>query len=278
MPAYADKFIAFVDILGFKGMVADSVHDEQRLGHLLDLVKKLGDGTERANYEKYGPICCPMAPRIERNLDFRVTQISDCVVVSAEASPAGLINLITHCWQVAISLLQIGVLCRGFVSRGLVYHTDTQVIGPGYQNTFKSEPSVTALQRKIDEVGTPFVEIDDGVVDYVSGQPDECVKTMFDRLTKFDGSKVALYPFKRLNHRFLAGGISGPFNPEIHLKSVDNIRGWIGKMKDKIHENIEGGEPAARQKAEYYVEALDQQLIELTETERVIRSIREGTL
>ena len=278
MSTYIDKFVAFVDILGFKDMVADSVHHGQRLGALLDLVIKLGDGTERSNYEKYGPICCPESPRIARNLDFRVTQISDCVIVSAEISPAGLINLVTHCWQVAIRLLQLGVLCRGFISRGLIYHTDTQVIGPGYQDTYRAESTVSAFRNRADEVGTPFIEIDEGVVKYVSVQEDGCVKMMFDRLTKFDGSKVALYPFKRLNHHFLIGGISGPFDQDVHLTSVNNIRGWIGRMKVQIMANVMGKDSAATRKAEHYIEALGRQLIELDKTEQIIRSIPQGTL
>lgn len=278
MIAYTEKFIAFVDILGFKGMVADSAHDSGRLSELLSLVDKLGNGTERSNYEKYGPICCPEAPRVERNLNFQVTQISDCVIVSAEISPAGLINLVTHCWQVAIRLLQFGVLCRGFVSRGLIYHQDSQVIGPGYQSVLGAEPTVTAFQRKVDEVGTPFIEIDNDVVEYVASQPDSCVKMMFDRLSKFDGSKVALFPFKRLNHDFIVGGIYGPFEPDIHLRSVENVRGWIAKMQKQIHSNISGKGPQALQKAEHYLDALDRQLGELDETEKVIRSIYRGTL
>lgn len=276
MVAYTDKFIAFVDILGFKSMVEASQQHSEMLSELLTITGKLGNGSERANYEKYGPLTCPEAPRLQRNLNFQVTQISDCVIVSSEISPAGLINLVTHCWQVSIGLLQSGVLCRGFVSRGLVYHENGQVIGPGYQTALGSEHTVTAFQRRLDEVGTPFIEIDDDVVAYVADQPDACVKMMFGRLTKFDGSKVALFPFKRLNHNFIVGGIAGPFDPEIHLKSVNNIRGWIATMKDRINANIRSKDPRAVQKAKHYLGALDAQLKELDKTESVIRAIANG--
>jgi hypothetical protein len=278
MTAYADKFVAFVDILGFKHMVAESEKDEAKLAQLLATVERLGDGKEREKFEVYGPTCCPCAPRTAKNLDFRVTQISDCVIVSAEVSPAGLINLVTYCWQVAIRLLEVGVLCRGYISRGSVFHTDRQILGSGYQNVFMAESSVTAFRRRPDEAGTPFVEIDENVVQYVSSQPDDCVRMMFDRLTKFDGSKLALFPFKRLNHQFLVGGISGPFDQESHLRSVNNIRGWIARIKDQIALNVKGASPGGLQKSEHYLAALDEQLIELDETERIIRSIPKGTL
>lgn len=278
MVEYTEKFIAFVDVLGFKDMVEASTQHTEMLSELLAITAKLGDGSERANYEKYGPLTCPNAPRIDRNLNFQVTQISDCVIVSSEISPAGLINLVTHCWQVAIRLLQSGVLCRGFVSRGLIYHENGQVVGPGYQTTLSSERTVTAFQQRLDEVGTPFIEIDDDVVAYVAGQSDACVKMMFDRLTKFDGSKVALFPFKRLNHDFIIGGIAGPFAPESHLKSVSNIRGWIAAMKKKINANTRNNDPRAAEKAGHYLSALDAQLKELDKTESVIRATAGSSL
>jgi hypothetical protein len=152
------------------------------------------------------------------------------------------------------------------------------VIGPGYQHTYAAESVVTAFSRRVDEVGTPFIEIDEDIVEYVANQPDSCVKMMFDRLTKFDGSKVALYPFKRLNHSFLIGGISGPFDPDVHLRSVKNIRGWIAGMKEHIHASDKCKNSEAAQKVEHYLQALDQQLLELDKTEQVIRSIPKGTL
>src|SRR3712207_5351127 len=98
MNTFADKFVAFVDVLGFKNLVAESERGTgMPLPELLELLRKLGTGNERVHFDQYGPTCCPMAPRIEKNLDFRVTQISDCVIVSAEVSPAGVINLISHC-------------------------------------------------------------------------------------------------------------------------------------------------------------------------------------
>lgn len=274
-PAYTEKFIAFIDILGFKNMVQASEGDDAKLKQLVELLAKLGTGEERATFETYGPICCPEAPRLNKHLDYCVTQISDCVIISAEISPAGVINLIHHCWQVTIRLLQAGIMCRGFVTRGLVYHTPTQVIGPGYQNAFGSEELVTAFKRSADEVGTPFVELDDEVVTYVSNQPDKCVKEIIARLTKFDGSKIALFPFQRLNHDFIVGGISGPFDSDEHLRSVNTIRKWIADMKAQIKENIAGADARAAHKASHYLEALDQQLVALDETERMIKMLGE---
>jgi hypothetical protein len=99
MAEFENKFIAFVDRLGFKTFVANAEKGTSpTLAQLLETTSLLGSGDERARFEKYGPTCCPHAPRIDRNLDFRVTQITDCAIVSAEVSAAGAINIISRCW------------------------------------------------------------------------------------------------------------------------------------------------------------------------------------
>jgi len=175
MTVFSDKFVAFVDVLGFKNLVSESeAGNGIHLPEILKLLKKLGTGKEREHFEKYGPTCCPMAPRIERNLDFRVTQISDCVIASSEVSPAGAINLISHCWGAVISLMTHGMMCRGYIKRGRVFHTDAQIIGSGYQDAYLAESKVTAFQREADERGTPYVEIDSEITNYVASQSDAC--------------------------------------------------------------------------------------------------------
>jgi hypothetical protein len=112
-------------VLGFKSFVAKAEKGASpTLAQLLEMTSLLGSGDERARFEKYGPTCCPHAPRIDRNLDFRVTQISDCAIVSAEVSPAGAINLISHCWDAVIELLARGFMCRDYIKRGSIYHTE----------------------------------------------------------------------------------------------------------------------------------------------------------
>lgn len=272
---YTEKFIAFIDIQGFSDKVDASADDPEKVVALLAMLAKLSNGKERQTFEEYGPICCPEAPRLEKHLDYCVTQASDCVIVSAEVSPAGLINLLNQCWQISMGLLGLGVLCRGFVTRGKVLHTTIPpyVLGPGYQTAYNAERKVSAFKKGADETGTPFVELDDEVVAYVKDQPNRCVKEMFSRFTKHDGVKVAIYPFQGLNHSFGIGGIFGPFEPEEHLRSVNNIRGWIAKMKELILANAEGGDAKVKEKAGHYLQALAQQLVELDETEKMIRML-----
>jgi hypothetical protein len=96
---FKDKFVAFVDILGFKKIVETAeAGTGMPLPELLEMLKELGRPEDRERIKKHGPIVCPQSTFIQRDLDFQLTQISDCVVVSCEVSPAGVINLISHCW------------------------------------------------------------------------------------------------------------------------------------------------------------------------------------
>lgn len=274
MTIFADKFVAFVDVLGFKNLVAKAERGTgMPLSELLELLQKLGNGKERALFDQYGPTCCPMAPRVEKNLDFRVTQISDCVIVSSEISPAGIINLVSHCWGAVIELMTRGIMCRGYIKRGHIFHTDTQIIGSGYQEAYAAESRASAFKREADERGTPYVEVDPEVTTYVEHQPDACVKEMFGRMVKYDGKAVVLFPFQRLQHSFIIAGFGHKFDPEKELTANDNLRKNLVRYKQKISSFVDPCNPDALAKANHYIEALDAQLCACDETDRVIRML-----
>ena len=130
------------------------------LTQLHELLKALGIPDVRQYFEKYGPTICPDSKYQSRDLDFRVTQISDCVVVFSEISPAGVINLIDHCWVSVFKPLRKGVMCRGYITKGPVFHTESQIIGSAYQKAYENELNVKAFKQTADKRGTPFVEID----------------------------------------------------------------------------------------------------------------------
>jgi hypothetical protein len=184
------------------------------LNNLLEVLKELGTPEDRKHYEKHGPRMCPASRYIHCDLDFRLTQISDCVVVSSEVSPAGVINLVHHCWGAVIQLLTKGIMCRGYITRGSVYHTDNQIIGSGYHKAYAKESQVAAFKREADERGTPFVEVDPVVCDYVRDYGDSCVKEMFARCVKTDGEVTVLFPFQMLVHSFIIAGVGYTCDPQ----------------------------------------------------------------
>lgn len=272
MTVFKEKIIAFVDILGFKKLITNAERGVgQPLPEILELLKLLGTGAERVRFDKSGPTCCPGAPFLERNMDFRVTQISDCVIVSAEVSPAGVINVVSHCWGAVIELLNRGIMCRGYIKSGLIYHTETQILGSGYQDAYHAEPNVSAFKFEADERGTPYVEVDPIISEYVAGQSDACVKEMFSRMVKSDGSAVVLFPFKCLSHSFIVAGMGHKFDGDRERESNNNLRLSLERMKERVLSFVDPENIRATAKAKHYIAALDEQLVACDKTDKAIR-------
>lgn len=256
---FKEKFVAFVDILGFENMVRAAEAGQGRsLPELLEVVKQLGTLENRKAFAEDGPYICPDAPRIEKDLDFRVTQISDCAVISSEISPASVVNLVQHCSAVVIKLLKKGILCRGYITLGRIYHTDTQVIGIGYMQAAKQERKVVAFSTDPQDEGTPFIEIDQAVCDYVSKCGDACVQKMFARQVETSGSVTAIFPFKRMVSMYDIA--TQPIPPKERKEAIQNLRGQIGDFKGRVLANADESNPKAMKKIQHYVAVLDQQL------------------
>ncbi len=268
---FKDKFVAFVDILGFKNMVeAAETGTGMSLPELLDILKELGKPEDQQRIRKHGPMVCRQSAFVRRDLNFQLTQISDCVVASSEVSPAGVITLIGHCWGAVIQLLARGIMCRGYVTRGSIFHTDTQMIGTGYQDAYLKEAGVSAFKRAADDRGTPFVEVDQIVCDYIEEFGDNCVKGMFSRYVKKDGDTTVLFPFQRLNHSFLVCGFEHKFNPEKEKCANENLRQSIQNIKHRVVELIDNSNPSAVSKGKHYLAVLDAQLEGCDRTDETI--------
>jgi len=300
---FEEKFIGFVDVLGFKKMLeaAASASKQplselielvntfgvlglkkmvesaangfgQPLSELIELLKTLGSPEDALRFKRSGPSICPESKYLQGDLNFKIRQVSDYVLVSAEVSPAGVINLISHCWTVVLSLLlQRGIMCRGYITKGLIYHTDTQVSGPGCQEVHSKEPNVTVFKREANERGTPFVEVDSVVCTTVRECGDQCVKMMFSRMVKDDGEVAALFPFQRLSHSFIVGGWPGQkFDPEKERRSNEDMRRLIKQLKERIMDLVDKSNPKAVIKAEHYIQALNGQLAVCDRTDEAI--------
>ncbi len=140
-----DKFIAFIDILGFSAMV-EAAEQDGNCSRLIELIETLKTVDQLQKERGIGLILCPQSRSIAFDLDFQLTQISDCVVISAEVSPAGIMALINHCFTIALAFVLKGALCRGFITRGNIYHRDGQCIGTGYMRAYRNESKVCFMR------------------------------------------------------------------------------------------------------------------------------------
>jgi hypothetical protein len=161
-------------------------------------------------------------------------------------------------------------MCRGYIQRGSIYHSESQFIGSGYQDTFAAESKVTAFKREADERGTPYVEINPLVAAYVDAEGDVCIKEMFSRMVKRDGDTVALFPFKRLSHKFIIAGHGRKFDPEKERRANKNLKEMIHRLKVRVQSFVNPSNPSAAAKAIHYIAALDEQLVECEKTDEII--------
>lgn len=265
---FKEKFIGFIDILGFKELVMKAESGESMyLSNLLQILAKLGDRKRVDFYKTYGPEICPNSQYSEKSLDFEILQVSDCAILSIEISPAGVINLIQQFWSIVMRLMLEGILCRGYITRGMIFHTENQVIGSGYQEAYMSESAVTAFKRDADERGTPFVEIDQKVVDYIQMDTDECIKKMYNRCVKDDGVVTAIFPFNSFSHSF---AITEDFDCDKEKKSNNNVRNLILTVKERIMYFANSSNETAMKKVKHYISALNDQLVGCDKTDETI--------
>ena len=157
MPAqvgYEIRYAAFLDILGFRGLIdesADSASDVEVADVLrvidwhppvakgMVLLGDIGDIADSAH---------------------RKTHFSDSIAISAARTPQGLLYLVHHIELIAFELLKLGRICRGGVARGALYHDGDRVFGPVMLDAYDLEsqhaiyPRVILSKDIVAEIGT----------------------------------------------------------------------------------------------------------------------------
>ena len=269
VPQFREKFIAYVDILGFKSKIesADAeLGDGLSLSQLLAFLTTLEGRKHSELIRINGPTICPESRHIQRDLDYRVTQTSDCVIVSAEVSPAGIIHIIGQIQGTAWKLLMQGVMLRGYITRGNIFHEDNKFLGPGYHRALEGEKKVTAFQGSTDDIGTPFIEIDPAVVRYINECDDECVKTVFMRITKNEDDITAIFPFQKFSN-LMSFGID---DLEKSRQNLNVVRSWICSAREKIELFASSCDSDAFRKSKYYLKFLDDELAKCNQSEQQI--------
>lgn len=165
LPPYEERYVAFLDLLGFKELVRQA-----------DLNPALLSRLARAliNVREYAKTGAAMDASAGHNPQaffyglFRMSTFSDSVVISTKANPIGLAMITWISAVLCMQLLREGLFVRGGLSRGKLIHTDDIVLGDGLIAAYKLESSAAvyprllvaeSLNRDLDEIanqgGTP---------------------------------------------------------------------------------------------------------------------------
>jgi hypothetical protein len=132
-PIYEERFVAFVDILGFSDLVKRTKDNEVLRHKVAEALKKVRtfDSPEAG----------------ESGL--RVHYFSDSLIASTTKTPLGLWHLLLSLDALAWNLLQMDVLVRGGVAVGKIYYEDEIVFGEGIIEAYRLENTVAKFPRII---------------------------------------------------------------------------------------------------------------------------------
>ena len=150
-----ERFVAFVDILGFEKIISriENSTDENNLE-----LKKIKSILNFMNEEVYDPNYSADLPiyvegencLIEGELgDPRLTYVSDCIIISAEATLDGFKGLSRKIHKITADLAFDGIFCRGAISKGKLFHRERVLFGSAYIRAYKLEDEEAKFPRII---------------------------------------------------------------------------------------------------------------------------------
>jgi hypothetical protein len=134
---YTERYVAFLDILGFSRIVVDSSRPATRFDadSLMAILK--GIGTRDDEYDKIFGV------------DFRFQTFSDSIVMSETASKEGFEQITDEIEALARKLLSKGLLLRGGLAKGALYHKGTVMFGPAFLDAYRLESTVAKYPRVV---------------------------------------------------------------------------------------------------------------------------------
>lgn len=109
---YGPKYVAFLDLLGFRHLVKRSGQDVLERQRLIKVLKLVRD-----------TLC------ENPTIDFRFTYFSDCIVLSAQHGPGPLWQILQSIELLTFNLLQHDMLVRGGLTVGPTHHSRDFVFG-----------------------------------------------------------------------------------------------------------------------------------------------------
>ena len=122
---YRDKYVAFLDILGFSSLTEKADQHPSWRAWLRDCINNLNQSLPADNTAS----------------GFRFVQFSDSVVLSVDRTPQGLITILQSVKLLYCNMLNRQVLLRGGVAAGNFHHDDRLMFGPALIRAYNFEKS-----------------------------------------------------------------------------------------------------------------------------------------
>lgn len=144
---YEQRLVAFIDILGFRSLLEDTVtiKGEDNESNIDSLIEAYSSIRDIWDLDKDLPKLSS-----KRENSKKVSIFSDCLVVSVlvEKESEVFYTLLEIKWLI-MRLINFGMLCRGAVSFGKFIHTDEYLFGPALVEAYTLESKAAMYPRVI---------------------------------------------------------------------------------------------------------------------------------
>lgn len=224
--AYEERYVAFVDVLGFASLVGQSLGQPEIVTQLRDALASVNASASAIR---------------SAELKLEASSFSDTVVLSAPAGASELLRMIEVLDQFSFDLLQRNMLFRGALVRGLVIHTADFLFGPGLVAAYQLESTISFHPRiMLDGPVRDAVRGDSRFERYVVADPyDVPYLNPFARWQVKGMNNDGLQQLVQLQSIIANGLLAGSENPSVGEKYK-----WLGR---KLNRFIDQHHPGALQ-------------------------------
>lgn len=148
---FKEKFVTFVDLLGFRGSIIEARNDVKELNKIKKKVQSL--------QSHFGAVRKKGVPEFK----VKVHAFSDCIVRERDYFKGGLYSEISSIAFSLIETLNDGYLVRGGMTHGLNYSNKKIIVSPAFLRAYELETKVAKYPRVI---------VDDTTLAHFEQRPD----------------------------------------------------------------------------------------------------------
>ncbi len=135
LPTYHERYCAFVDIIGFRELIAQLGQGTTSFQSLRSILRIIHDPPTMKSKVVFG------------ESDLRAQSISDAVCISTSRSGDGLGHLFYALRHLTFNMLEQGFFIRGAVVKGNLYHDDSMVFGEAFVRAYQLETEIVRYPR-----------------------------------------------------------------------------------------------------------------------------------
>lgn len=139
---YEMRYVAFIDILGFKNKVYKSVYDSSELHRIENVLKYIQELKKQNDEDSYS----------SKYVGREFSMFSDSIVISYPAYGQGnAFNILIDLAHICLEILAKGFILRGGITIGKLFHKDVVCFGPAMNMAVEMEKNAKYPRIIVDQ-------------------------------------------------------------------------------------------------------------------------------